>query len=41
MEGVIDIEPKQVATTSIDFVANFSEYSRMLVDDRGEEIEEI
>ena len=35
IEGTIDIFPKQLSLSSIDFVANFCEYTRFLSDENG------
>ena len=35
IEGVIDIEPKQLSLSSIDFVANFCEFSKYITDENG------
>lgn len=38
IEGTIEIEPKEINYSTLEFVANFCEYSRMLSDLEGKEI---
>ena len=35
VEGIIDILPKQVSLSSIDFVATFCEFNRFITDEKG------
>jgi hypothetical protein len=41
VEGCIEIEPKTLGYSTLEFVANFCDYNRMLSDGEGKEVKQV